>query len=158
MTLRFEARDVSLLFAGPERAAQIAELHAQLFAPAWSEQSVRELLEQPAAVSYVALVGQPAAPAGYVMCQIAGDEAEILSVGVALAHQRRGLGVLLLEGMRRVLQRQDIHKLFLEVAASNAAAHGLYGQLGFREIGRRKAYYRHADGRTEDAVNLALEI
>lgn len=158
MTQRFDQRDVSLLYAGPERAAEIAELHAQLFDPAWSVQSVEALLGHPAGVSYVALVGHPAAPAGFVMCQIAGDEAEILSVGVGSAHQRRGVGAFLLGGLVRALQRQSIGKLFLEVAAGNVAAHGLYSHLGFREIGRRKAYYRYADGRTDDAVNLALEI
>jgi ribosomal-protein-alanine N-acetyltransferase len=158
MTGRLDPRDVSLLLAGPDRAAQIAELHAQLFDPAWSEASVLQLLDHPAAAAYVALAGTPKAAIGYVMSQIAGDEAEILSIGVVPAHQRRGVGVILLEGLVRALKRAEIRRLFLEVAAGNQSAAALYSRLGFREIGRRKAYYHHADARTEDAVNLALEI
>ncbi len=158
MKPRLEPRDVSLLLAGPDRASQIAELHAQLFDPAWSEPSVRQLLEHPAAATYVALAGVPKTPIGFVMSQIAGDEAEILSIGVVSDEQRRGVAVILVEGLVRALQRMEIRKVFLEVASGNEPAKALYARLGFREIGRRKAYYRFADGRAEDAVNLALEI
>ena len=41
---------------------------------------------------------------------------------------------------------------FLEVAAGNVAAIGLYRAQGFAEAGRRRGYFRHADGWAEDAI------
>ena len=45
--------------------------------------------------------------------------------------------------------------LTLEVRAGNAPAIGLYEKLGFREVGRRKNYYREEG---EDALLLTLDF
>lgn len=158
MTAPLDPRHISLLLAGPDRAPEIAALHAQLFQPAWDENAVRQLLEHPAAVGYVALVGNPKQTIGFVMSQIAGDEAEILSIGVQLDVQRSGAGRSMMEGLIRALRRAEITRLFLEVAADNASANALYAKLGFTEIGRRKGYYQRAGGSAQDAINLALAI
>jgi ribosomal-protein-alanine N-acetyltransferase len=158
MTQQLDPRHVSLLLAGPERAAEIAALHAGLFDPPWSEQSVLQLLDHPASVAYLAVAGHPKQPIGFIMSQIAGDEAEILSLAVTAECQRSGVGKLLVEGLARALKRAEITKLFLDVAADNEAAVGLYAKLGFREIGRRKGYYQRPGAGGQDAINLALEI
>jgi ribosomal-protein-alanine N-acetyltransferase len=92
------------------------------------------------------------------MSQIAGDEAEILSIGVLPAVQRHGAGRAIMEALIRSLKRAEITRLFLDVAADNEAANALYAKLGFKEIGRRKGYYQRTGGPAQDAVNLALEI
>jgi ribosomal protein S18 acetylase RimI-like enzyme len=46
-------------------------------------------------------------------------------------------------------------KLFLEVAASNEAAVGLYGALGFTAVGRRLNYY--SDGGEAVVLSIGLE-
>ena len=93
---------VSLLWAGPEQAAEIAKLHAELFDPAWPEDSVRTLLDHPASTAFMAMVGgAPKTCVGFVMAQLAADEAEILSIGVAKDWQRKGLGKRLVEGVAR---------------------------------------------------------
>ncbi len=43
---------------------------------------------------------------------------------------------------------------FLEVAADNAAALGLYRKAGFDAVGRRAAYYNRAKGQPADALVL----
>lgn len=153
-----DLRHVSLLLATPDRADDIAQIHAGLFDPAWSKESVLALLEHPASAAYVALVGNPKRAVGFVLSQIAGDEAEILSIGVAADAQRSGVGKTLMEGLVRALRRAEITRLFLDVAADNEAAKALYARLGFSEIGRRKGYYARAGAPAQDAVNLALEI
>lgn len=158
MTQPLDPRHISFLLAGADRAAEIAALHALLFNPAWSETAVRDLLEHPAAASYIALTGHPKVTIGFVMSQIAGDEAEILSIGVTPILQRNGAGLATMEALIRSLKRAEITRLFLEVAADNAAAQALYGKLGFKEIGRRKGYYVRAGAPAQDAINLALEI
>jgi ribosomal-protein-alanine N-acetyltransferase len=51
-----------------------------------------------------------------------------------------------------------VHRLFLDVAESNSAAIGLYARLGFTQMGRRKAYYAHADGSREDALLMVYDV
>jgi ribosomal-protein-alanine N-acetyltransferase len=150
---------VSLLWAGPEQAPLIAKLHAELFSPAWSEESIQALLDHPASTAFTAMVGgAPKVCVGFVMAQLAADEAEILSVGVTPAWQRKGVGRKLIEGVARAAQRAEAKKLFLEVAADNDAAMELYRRAGFLGTGLRRGYYQRSGGTAVDAVTLALRL
>jgi ribosomal-protein-alanine N-acetyltransferase len=64
----------------------------------------------------------------------------------------------MVEGLVRAARRAEVKRLFLEVAADNAAALRLYKGLGFAAVGRRKAYYRRPGGQPVDAVVLALAL
>lgn len=150
---------VSLLWAGPEHAAEIARLHADVFSPAWSEESVRALLDHPASTAFLAVVGgPPKISVGFVLAQLVADEAEILSIGVAKDWQRKGLGRRLVEGVARAAQRAEARTLFLEVAADNDAAMALYLGTGFFGTGLRRGYYERPGGAAVDAVTLALKL
>ncbi len=150
---------VSLLWAGPDQAAEIARLHAELFNPAWSEESVRSLLDHPASTAFMAMVGgAPKTCVGFVMAQLAADEAEILSIGVTKDWQRKGVGKRLIEGVARAAQRAEAKKLFIEVAADNDAAMELYRRAGFLGTGLRRGYYERAGGEAVDAVTLSLKL
>jgi [ribosomal protein S18]-alanine N-acetyltransferase len=154
----FDPKHVSLLWAGPDRAAEIAHLHQELFDPSWDEASVASLLDHPASTAFVAVVGSPRKAVGFILGQIAADEAEILSMGVAKANQRRGLGRRLVEGLMRAVKRSEGRKLHLEVAADNAAALGLYRGLGFKLVGRREGYYARKGAPAVDAINLSIAL
>lgn len=149
---------VSLLWAGVDRAPEVAALHARLFDPAWDEASVRSLLDHPASTAFVAFDGASKSSPGFIMGQLAADEAEILSLGVAPEWQRLGLGRRLIDGLARAVKRAEARRLFLEVAEDNTAAFALYRAAGFQETGRRKGYYKRRDGSSADALNLALEL
>lgn len=151
---RFDASRTSLLLAGPERAEEIARIHARLFNPAWTEDSIRALLMHPAGLNLVATAGTPLQAAGFIIAQIAADEAEILSIGVAEDAQRRGIGRRLVEGLMRAAERAGAERIFLEVAADNMAAIALYAKLGFSEVGRRKGYYERSDAPAADAIAM----
>jgi ribosomal-protein-alanine N-acetyltransferase len=151
-------KHVSMLWAAPERAGEIAALHAKLFSPAWDAHSIRSLLEHPAATSLVAVAGDPKVAIGFVIGQLVADEAEILSIGVAPPWQRVGLGTQLLEGLARAARRGEAKRIFLEVAEDNTAAAALYKKLGFVEAGRRKRYYERAGGEAVDALMLVLTL
>jgi len=150
-------KHISLLWAAPERAGEIAELHGRLFDEKWSEASIKSLLEHPASTSLIAIAGEPKTIKGFVIAQLAADEAEILSIGVAPDWQRAGLGVRLIEGLIRASRRGEASKIFLEVAEDNAAARALYAKLGFKQIGQRKGYYKRSMGNV-DALTLALQL
>jgi ribosomal-protein-alanine N-acetyltransferase len=149
---------VSLLWAGPEQAADVAALHAQLFDPPWSEDSIRTLLDHPASTAFLAVIGNPKVPVGFVLAQLAADEAEILSIGVAKDWQRKGLGVRLMEGLMRAAKRAEAKRLFLDVAADDEGARGLYHRLGFLGTGLRRGYYARPDGTKADALALAITL
>ncbi len=154
----FNPKHVSLLWAGPDRAPEIARLHQELFDAPWDEASVASLLDHPASTAFVAVVGSPRTAVGFVLGQIAADEAEILSMGVGKPYQRQGLGRKLVEGLMRAVKRSEGRKIHLEVAADNSAALGLYRGLGFKEVGRRKGYYERKGAPAVDAINLAVAL
>jgi ribosomal-protein-alanine N-acetyltransferase len=151
-------KHASMLWAAPERADEIAALHAKLFDPPWDREAIRRLLEHPAATTLVAVAGTPKAVIGFVIGQLAADEAEILSIGVSPVWQRAGVAAGLLEGLSRAARRGDAKRIFLEVAEDNEAALALYRKLGFQEVGRRKRYYARRDGEPADALTMALTL
>src|SRR4029078_1052798 len=96
-----DPKNLSLLWASPERADEIAALHARLFDPPWDAESITQSIEHPASASFIALIREPRALAGFVIGRIAADEAEILSIGVAPEWQRRGIGAQVAAGLVR---------------------------------------------------------
>jgi ribosomal-protein-alanine N-acetyltransferase len=148
---------ISLLWALPDDAPAIAALHVVLFPTAWERDAIQALIEHPASLALVAT--RPGrVVAGFIIAQIAADEAEILTIGVAPDQQRHGIGRQLVEGAARSASRSEARRLFLDVADSNVAARALYASCGFAEIGRRKAYYTLPGGTREDALQLARDL
>lgn len=143
---------IRLQQASPEYAGDISALHGGLFENAWDADGVRRLLEHPASVALVAATERPWRVVGFILAQLTADEAEILSLGVGAASQRAGIGKMLVQGLIDSAQRKGVRRIFLDVAAGNAAAIGLYRAMGFAQMGRRKDYYSHAGGRREDAL------
>jgi ribosomal-protein-alanine N-acetyltransferase len=158
-TAPFDPKYVSLLWAGPEQAEEIARLHGQLFSPVWSVESIRTLLDHPGSTAFLAAYGPPPkVSVGFVMAQLAADEAEILTLGVMADFQRKGVGRRLLDGVARAVTRAEAKKLFLEVAADNDAALALYYRAGFLGTGLRRGYYARPAGPAVDALTLALKL
>jgi len=90
--------------------------------------------------------------AGFLVGRAVAGEAEVLTLAVAPEARRRGLGARLLSRFVYQARLRGAEAAFLEVAAGNAAAIWLYRAQGFTEAGRRREYFRHADGRGEDAL------
>ena len=94
---------------------------------------------------------------GYVILMPAAGEAELLTIGVAQAGQRKGLGRALLAEMLEAARAKNMRRVFLEVRASNVAAIALYRSAGFDRIGERRGYYRN-EGGSDDALVMACEL
>ncbi len=94
---------------------------------------------------------------GYFILMMAVDEAHLLNIVVAPAHQGKKLGVRLLHQAMMMAQDAGGRILLLEVRPSNTAALALYRRAGFRQIGVRRNYYRDADG-SEDAVVMSRAL
>lgn len=136
-------------------APLLAALHAEVFEADWSAASFEELMGMPGAAALLALDhGEPAA---FLLTRRAADEAEIITIATRPQAQRRGVARQLLARQLDALARHGVRHVFLEVAASNTAALGLYQSLGFQEAGRRPGYYRRKHG-TEDAIIMRREL
>jgi ribosomal-protein-alanine N-acetyltransferase len=94
---------------------------------------------------------------GYAVLMPVLDEAELLSIGVAAAQQRKGLGRAMLNEILALARAKNMRRVFLEVRASNVAALALYRSAGFSGIGVRRGYYQNANG-SEDAITMACEL
>src|SRR5262245_66448746 len=103
-----DPKNLSLLWASPDRADEIAALHARLFDPAWDAASITRSIEDPTSASFIAQVRDPHVLAGFVLGRIAADEAEIVSIGVAPEWQRRGIGRKMVEGLVRAVRRAEV--------------------------------------------------
>jgi ribosomal-protein-alanine N-acetyltransferase len=153
-----DGKRVSLLWAGPERAAEITRVHAKVFLPAWDEASILKILDHPAATSFVATLGGPTDVIGFIIGQIAADESEILTIGVDPERQRHGVGKLLVQGLMRAVQRAEVRRMFLDVATDNMPALTLYSKMGFVPAGVRTAYYQRPGAPPVDAVTMARTV
>ena len=131
---------------------RVAELEKNCFSQPWSEKSVAGELENPLSLWLVAMEGDRLA--GYVGSQTVMDETDMMNLAVGSEFRRQGVGEALVNALVASLKELGSRCLTLEVRDSNEAARALYGKLGFREIGRRRGYYR--DPR-EDALILRKE-
>lgn len=130
----------------------LSSLHADANELPWSPESFASLLRHRHRFGWLAELN--AEPAGYVLVQAIAGEAEILSLAVRPALQGRGIGRRLVERALEEIDARGAPRLLLEVAVSNEPALRLYRRLGFREIGRRRAYYQKRGG-LEDALVMA---
>ena len=131
-------------------ATAIAELHKEDFRRPWSEEEFQSLLAQQTVFGFVVReVGNARrGPAGFVLARLAAGEGEILTVAVARAERRSGLGWKLMDAVLRELHAERAEALFLEVDEANAPAIALYRRLGFFEVGKRPRYYETGEGRS----------
>jgi [ribosomal protein S18]-alanine N-acetyltransferase len=88
-------------------------------------------------------------PCGFICGKKIGGEWEIENVVISTGWLRQGIASQLIEELIDRAQSDGASSVFLEVRESNAAAHSLYLKHGFREVGRRRAYYRDP---IEDAI------
>ena len=146
---------IEIVPARSSDAAWLAGIHAEAFDDPWPQADIATLLAGPGAYAFAArLDGEPA---GFILCRVAADEAEILTLATVPARRRRGAaGALIDAGAAGALTGGAVN-LFLEVAQDNHAAVALYHGKGFVEVGRRRGYYRRLDG-AADALLMRLDL
>lgn len=134
--------DINILPMSETHLSALAELEKQCFSSPWSEEALREELQNPCAHFYVALCD--AKVAGYLGCHHIGGEGFVTNIAVFPAFRRNGIARALIGAALDA----PIDRLSLEVRVSNEAAIALYASLGFVNEGRRPHFYTHPD---EDA-------
>ena len=131
-----------------EHLDAVAELERTCFTVPWSRNALAEELDNALSAFLVAL-DEEERVVGYAGLQVVLDEGYITNVAVRPDCRRRGVAGKLLDVFERLAF------LSLEVRASNYAAIALYGQHGYRGVGRRRNYYEHPK---EDAVIMTREF
>ncbi|CAN5226868.1 GNAT family N-acetyltransferase [soil metagenome] len=120
-------------------APALAAVHASSFDRPWSAAEIAALLESPG-VEALALESDGHL-AAFILVRTVAGEAEILTLAVRPQARRSGLARALTEAAIRLCASSGAETLFLEVAADNAPALGLYVACGFEIAGRRPRYY-----------------
>jgi [ribosomal protein S18]-alanine N-acetyltransferase len=131
----------------------LAAIHAASFVVPrpWSEAEFADLLASPT----VFLLTESE---GFLLGRVVADEAELLTLAVTPTNRRKGIGQRLVGRFLSEARSRGARHAFLEVSAENLAAIMLYRAIGFVDAGRRKAYYRAADGQPSDALVLSFNL
>ena len=150
--------------AGAFDLALLAELHAACFEERWDAAALASLLAMPGALAFLAAGPLPAGarsgdeqPLGFVLLRAIAGEAEIISIGVRPEARRAGIGRRLMDEALAAAAAGGASRLFLEVAADNWQALGLYLSRDFTEVGRRVNYYQR-NGRGITALVLSRSV
>ena len=147
---RLLGRVVVLSEATTRDAPAIAAIHAASFQRGWSEQEIERLLIERNVTAHRILRGRKFV--GFILSREAAGEAEILSIAVSASQRGRGLARQILDLHMRRLAGLGVKAIFLEVDEDNTPARRLYTRRGFREVGRREAYYSRGPGAKNGAA------
>jgi ribosomal-protein-alanine N-acetyltransferase len=131
----------------------ILEIERVSFAAPWTRGMFEETLSSPVGVSLVA--EERARIVGYLIFYCAAREIHVMNIAVHQDRRGRGLASWMMSRVMDLARRNSMETCFLEVRESNAPARGLYEKLGFRQVGRRKGYYRETG---EDAIVMELRL
>jgi ribosomal-protein-alanine N-acetyltransferase len=156
ITRLFARGEPALSEARPRDAAAIAKLHGLSFHRGWSDGEIERLLIDRSVLAHRAMVGRSLV--GFILSRLAAGEAEILSVAVTPARRGRGLSRRMLDLHLRRLAGLGTRAVFLEVDEDNVPARRLYARAGFREVGRREAYYQDRPGKSTAALVLRRDL
>lgn len=126
---------------------EVLKIENECFENPWSETYYTLSLKRPRSYEHFYVARHENTIVGYIVFSILHEEAHILNLAVPIVYRRQGIAKYLLISALKMIQAQDGHEVFLEVAVSNLPAQYLYRQFGFRICGIRKNYY----GRYKDA-------
>ena len=146
---------MKLLVATAAETPAMAAAHAQAFPASWREDEFEDLLEGEGIYGFLATDDEPL---GVVLCRIALDEVEVLTLGVTPAARRNGVARALMTAALGIARQQRVAQAFLEVAVDNDAAIALYERLGFHRAGKRLYYYDRGEAGRMDALVMRLDL
>lgn len=135
-------------------AADCAALHAEGFSKGWSGDEFCALLQQPATLG-LGLTSAGDKLKGFVLAQLVGEIAEILTITVAPDARGQGCAKQLLSAMEKRLGARGLARIVLDVAEDNAAAIKLYESAEFIVDGRRPGYYQSGRETPVDAILMS---
>jgi len=91
---------------------------------------------------------------GFAIMEFYAIHAHLNLLAVKPGYQRLGIGRQLIDWLEASARTAGIFTVNLELRAANDSARAFYEKLGYREVGRKAAYY---DGR-EDALRMTHDL
>ena len=136
-------------------APAMAAAHALAFDASWREDEFEDLLEGEGIYGFLA---EDDVPLGVILCRVAIDEVEVLTLGVSPSARRNGVAQALMTAALAVARQRGAAQAFLEVAVDNEGAIALYERLGFHRAGKRLYYYDRGEAGRMDALVMRLDL
>lgn len=136
-----------------EYISALCAIEKKSFSNVWTKENFESELTNPTSVFFVAVENGEAL--GCISMNNALGEGFISKLMVSEEKRRQGIGRLLLEKLCEYAQKNKMFALTLEVRESNTPAIALYEKAGFKNMGKRKNFYRNPK---EDAVIMTKEF
>ena len=136
-----------------EDITEVARLEKEIFSDPWSENAVRESMEQSQTLLLSAL--KDGVLVGYLIVYYVLEDGEIARIAVESDFRRKGVASRLLKELAFICADNGVNKLLLDVRESNESAKAFYEKKGFVLDGVRKNYYTNP---TENAILMSLEL
>jgi aminoglycoside 6'-N-acetyltransferase len=151
---------VRLRLAGPDDVPTLAAIVAEPeVAPWWplSRPAEEEFLDPDAPAYVVEVDGEPAGVMHFHEENEPGYRHAGMDVALAARFHGRGLGRRALVAMaRHLIHERGHHRLTIDPAAANTRAIAAYERVGFRPVGRMRAYERGPDGTWRDGLLMDM--
>ena len=106
---------------------------------AYSKTTLRYFLALSSAECLLAVEGDDIA--GFILSELDGPLAHIITLDVAEGHRRSGVGALLLNAAENSISAGGVRMVFLETAVNNHAAVNFWSRHGYIKEGILKRYY-----------------
>lgn len=147
---------MNIVRANAEMIAEMTRIEMESFpgAHAWSEKSIRQTLENAAAIAFCVYAADGAMTACAIGTALLG-EGELLHIATRPQYRGMGCGYAVLTALLAAMRAVGTETVYLEVRESNAPAIGLYKKCGFTTCGKRKRYYKDPE---EDAVLMTCQL
>ncbi|MGJ8663184.1 MAG: ribosomal protein S18-alanine N-acetyltransferase [Marinicella sp.] len=125
--------------------AQVMVIEEQIYPNPWPKKTMQDCIE----AGYQCIKGVKANKPNEIVCyaflMIGFEESNLLNIGVNPIYMRQSMASKLLHHLLLISRINHAKHMWLEVRESNEAAKKLYANFNFKEIGRRKNYYKYTD-------------
>lgn len=123
-----------------EDCKMVSEIENACFSEPWSLKSFQDSFSYSG--NYYLVAWEDNRIVGFIGLMAVGEEADITNVAVLPSYRKKKIGSALVIRMLELAKEEEIHKIMLEVRASNEAAIRLYEKYGFQFLCKRKNYYK----------------
>ena len=132
---------------------KILEIENESFIkPFKKENFLYELNENPFSRFYKLLIDNEII--GFLLLYVTFDSSSIVQIAIKKDKRNQGFAEFLLQNIEKLLIKEEVNFITLEVRVSNVPARKLYKKLRYEEINIKKGYYE--DG--EDAIYMVKGI
>jgi len=134
---------ITLQFAAGSDAAMLAAMSRDLIEDGlgwrYRTQSVRQLIDEPEAVTLVARNGESLT--GFGIMKFGDERAHLVLLAVQPDFQRRGIARRLIQWLVESAATAGMASIHVELRARNTGAYAFYRAIGFAETLRLPGYY-----------------